>query len=100
MSSLMILHQVKYGNLVALPLTQPSASRPVGIITRVGRSVSPAAQQFIKTLLTEAPRLIRTASSQAEIRHRVLFEQATLQISISNFGAKITNMSFLMPAIR
>ncbi len=77
MSSLMILHQVKYGNLVALPLVQPSASRPVGIITRVGRSVSPAAQQFIKTLLTEAPRLIRTASRQAEIRHRVLFEQTT-----------------------
>jgi LysR family transcriptional regulator, carnitine catabolism transcriptional activator len=80
-SSLMILHQVKYGNLVALPLIQPSASRPVGIITRVGRSMSPAAQQFVKTLLTEAPRLIRTASSQAEIRHRVLFEPRTPQVT-------------------
>lgn len=76
MSSLMILQHVKYGNLVALPVIQPSANRPVGIITRVGRSVSPAAQQFVKTLLTEAPRLIRTASSQAAIQHRVLLEHS------------------------
>ncbi len=75
MSSLMILHQAKYGNLMALPLVQPTASRPVGIITRIGRTVSPAAQQFVKTLLLEVPRLIRTASNaQADIRHRVLSE--------------------------
>jgi len=81
MSSLMILHQAKYGNLVALPLIQPAASRPIGIVTRVGRSVSPAAQQFLKTLLIEAPRVIRTASSLAEIRLRVVLEQMPSKVT-------------------
>lgn len=88
MSSLMILQHMKYGGLVALPVIQPCANRPVGIITRAGRSVSPAAQQFVRILLTEAPRLIRTASSQVAIQHRITVGQSIPKITQSMLSSK------------
>ncbi|WP_027016780.1 LysR family transcriptional regulator [Comamonas composti] len=34
-------------DLVAVPLSQPAVSRPIGLVTRIGRSLSPASQRFI-----------------------------------------------------
>lgn len=41
---------VDMSNLTAIPLTSPRISRPLGVITRAGRTLSPATDQFIKNL--------------------------------------------------
>jgi DNA-binding transcriptional LysR family regulator len=39
--------------LVVLKLTQPVVSRDISVVTRRGRSLSPAAQAFVDVLLAE-----------------------------------------------
>jgi LysR family carnitine catabolism transcriptional activator len=51
------LRLVSACGLVWRPLTQPSLQRSLGVLTRVGRSLSPAASQFLVALAAEAETL-------------------------------------------
>ena len=42
--------------LVAIPLVQPAVSRSVGVVTRIGRSLSPACASFVALLQAGAER--------------------------------------------
>jgi DNA-binding transcriptional LysR family regulator len=55
------------GDLVWRPLTRPSLRRPIGVVTRIGRSLSPAALHFLDALAEETRCLSRltTASTRA-----------------------------------
>lgn len=44
------LQLVDMRELVAVPLVRPAMARPIGIVTRIGRSLSPAAQTFMASL--------------------------------------------------
>lgn len=50
------LRLVSAADLVWRPLVLPSLQRSLGIVTQLGRSLSPAAQQFVAALLAEAGR--------------------------------------------
>ena len=44
------LQLVDMRELVAVPLVRPAMARPIGIVTRIGRSLSPATQAFMASL--------------------------------------------------
>ena len=44
------LQLIKNDDLVAIPLQRPVMSRPVGVVTRVGRSLSPVSRAFMESL--------------------------------------------------
>jgi hypothetical protein len=44
------LHLIKNDALAAVPLQRPSLSRPIGLVTRVGRSLSPVSRAFMESL--------------------------------------------------
>jgi DNA-binding transcriptional LysR family regulator len=48
-----VLHEVQAGTLVAVPLTTDELVRPIGIIYRRGRELSPTAERFIELLRSE-----------------------------------------------
>ncbi|MDM0022213.1 LysR family transcriptional regulator [Variovorax saccharolyticus] len=50
---LLAMHLVNTDHLVGVPLRRPTMSRPVGVVTRMGRSLSPVAKQFIDFLVAE-----------------------------------------------
>ncbi len=50
-----VLREVKAGTLVAIPLTTNDLIRPIGIIRRRGRELSPAALRFIELLQQDDP---------------------------------------------
>jgi len=55
----MALRLVTSDGLVALPLQRPAMHRPIGLVTRIGRTLSPVAQAFVPLLaraLKEAQR--------------------------------------------
>ncbi|MCA0327713.1 MAG: LysR family transcriptional regulator [Proteobacteria bacterium] len=45
------LELVNMAGLAAVPLARPQASRPIGIVTRIGRSLPPVGRAFLDTLL-------------------------------------------------
>ena len=45
------LELVNMQGLVALPLVRPQAGRSIGVVTRIGRSLSPVSRAFMATLL-------------------------------------------------
>ena len=45
------LHLIKNDALAAVPLQRPSLSRPIGLVTRVGRSLSPVSRAFMESLI-------------------------------------------------
>jgi LysR family transcriptional regulator, carnitine catabolism transcriptional activator len=47
------------------PLEEPSLSRSIGIVTRIGRSLSPAARGFLAALVDEAPHISTSSSRSA-----------------------------------
>lgn len=47
---LLALQLVDMRELAAVPLVRPQMTRPIGIVTRIGRSLSPAAWAFMETL--------------------------------------------------
>jgi LysR family carnitine catabolism transcriptional activator len=49
--SSLIFRQINHDGIVARRLIQPTASRSVGIVTRPGRSLPPAAREFLKALV-------------------------------------------------
>ena len=49
--------------LAAVKLLRPALSRPLGIVTRIGRSLSPVTQAFIKTLCEQGSPVAGEASS-------------------------------------
>src|SRR5690606_20045910 len=48
------LQLVDMAALATVPLVQPAVSRPIGIVTRIGRSLSPASRAFMAGLQAEA----------------------------------------------
>jgi len=48
-----VAHEMQAGTLVAVPLTTDELVRPIGIIHRRGRELSPTAQRFIELLRTQ-----------------------------------------------
>jgi LysR family carnitine catabolism transcriptional activator len=61
--SALMVPQMESRNLVARKLVEPEVSRSIGVITRAGRSLIPAAQEFLKVLRREAPYTLPTKSS-------------------------------------
>jgi hypothetical protein len=53
------LRLVGAADLVWRPLVQPSLQRSLGVLTRLGRSLSPAAALFLGTLSAEAETIAR-----------------------------------------
>lgn len=53
-----LLAQPHFGNLVALPLTQPTVSRAISIVTKRGRSLSPASESFTAMLMRDLQKSI------------------------------------------
>lgn len=53
------------GDLVWRPLTRPSLRRPIGVVTRIGRSLSPAALHFIDALEEESRCISRLTARPA-----------------------------------
>lgn len=47
------------------PLEQPSLSRSIGVVTRIGRSLSPAAQAFLSSLIESTRQISMSSSSSA-----------------------------------
>jgi len=48
-----LLVQPHFGNLVARPLTKPTVSRAISLVTRHGRSLSPASESFTEMLICD-----------------------------------------------
>lgn len=44
------LHLISNDELVSIPLRRPAMSRPIGLVTRAGRSLSPVSRAFIESL--------------------------------------------------
>jgi LysR family carnitine catabolism transcriptional activator len=57
-------------NIISRPLTQPKLSRSVGIITRLGRALSPAAQEFVKEFVKTAPQIARKIAGHSQLHSR------------------------------
>jgi len=57
--SRLMLPQIAFGDVIARPLIQPTKSRSIGVITRAGRALSPAAGKFLEVFLTHAPEIHR-----------------------------------------
>lgn len=57
--SRLMLPQIAFGDVIARPLIQPTKSRSIGVITRTGRALSPAAEKFLEFFLTRAPEIHR-----------------------------------------
>jgi len=55
---------IGFARMSVRPLEQPILSRSIGVVTRIGRSLSPAAQAFLTALIEDA-RHISTASSSS-----------------------------------
>jgi DNA-binding transcriptional LysR family regulator len=53
------------GNLVWRPLAKPSLHRPIGVVTRIGRSLSPAALHFLDALAEETRHLKKSTARAA-----------------------------------
>jgi LysR family transcriptional regulator, carnitine catabolism transcriptional activator len=53
------------GNLVWRPLIKPSLRRPIGVVTRIGRSLSPAALHFLDALADETRHLSKSTAGAA-----------------------------------
>lgn len=51
------LSLIRNDALVAVPLQRPSLSRPIGLVTRVGRSLSPVTRAFMEALQPSSKRL-------------------------------------------
>lgn len=47
---LLAMSLIRGEDLLAVPLRRPSMARPVGLVTRIGRSLSPAARAFMDTV--------------------------------------------------
>ena len=62
--SRLMLPQIAFGDVIARPLIRPTKSRSIGVITRAGRGLSPAAEKFLEVFLTRAP----------EIHHQIIAE--------------------------
>lgn len=48
------LELVNMAELAAVPLARPGVTRPIGLVTRVGRSLPPAARAFMDSLMPDA----------------------------------------------
>ena len=48
-----LFHQAKYENLVARPLVMPTVSRAISIVTKHGRTLSPACKNFAEMLMRD-----------------------------------------------
>lgn len=57
--SALMLPQIAFGNVIARRLVQPTRSRSMGVITRSGRALSPAAQEFFQAFVVQAPGIRR-----------------------------------------
>jgi LysR family transcriptional regulator, carnitine catabolism transcriptional activator len=55
----LMLPQIAFGNVVGRRLIQPSRSRSMGVITRSGRQLAPAAQAFFETFVSHAVQIHR-----------------------------------------
>jgi len=57
--SALMLPQIIFGNVIARRLVRPTRSRSVGVITRSGRVLAPAAQEFFQAFVAKAPHIHR-----------------------------------------
>ncbi len=64
--SALMLPQIAFGKVVGRRLIQPSRSRSMGIITRSGRELAPAAQAFFSTFVSRAPHIHRSIIAEGE----------------------------------
>lgn len=65
-----LFHQAKYENLVARPLVMPTVSRAISIVTKHGRTLSPACQNFADMLMRDLRRVGVGKSMESNPRQR------------------------------
>ncbi len=56
---------IGFARMSVRPLEQPILSRSIGVVTRIGRSLSPAAQAFLTALIEDAHHISTSSSSSA-----------------------------------
>lgn len=58
------LHLIRNDELTSIPLQRPTMSRAIGLVTRVGRSLSPVARDFMHAIKQRSPTLQSPAAKK------------------------------------